>query len=164
MKKAISLILSIPLIFLLVNKGQAQQVQSILERPKLTLVRGDSNNNSCSFISGDLLERTADIVQGLLFITPQDSRDLVLYKMRFAPDQSNSGNVLQWTALAQTNYTKAVVSFGNNPQNPVQNRTFIMAINYNQPNQRQCQWQVLVPQQPQLLQQQPQQPQQRQQQ
>lgn len=144
MKKAISLILSIPLIFLLGDKGQAQPVQSTTDRPYLALIKGDNNSNSCSFMSADLLERTADVVQGLLFITPQDSRDQVLYKMRFVPDQNNSANDLQWTALAQSNYTKATVSFGNNL---VQRRTFTMATNYNQSNQRECQWEVRIPQQ-----------------
>lgn len=149
MKKTISLILSIPLIFLLGNKAQAQPVQSANDRPYLALVKGDDGNNSCSFISADLLERTADVVRGLLFITPQDSREQVLNKMRFAPDQYNSANALQWTALAQTNYTKAAVSFDNKG---VQRRTFTMAINYNQPNQRECQWEVRIPQQPTLQQ------------
>ncbi|BAZ16658.1 hypothetical protein NIES4071_85360 [Calothrix sp. NIES-4071] len=157
MKKAISLILSIPLIVFLGDKGQAQQIQSTSDRPYLALVKGDTSNNSCSFTSGEFLQRTADIVQGLLFVTPQDNRDQVLYKMRFAPDQYNSASALQWTALAQSNYTKAVVSFRGDV---VQNRTFTMAINYKQPNQRECQWEVRQPQQ--QLQQQPQSQQQQQ--
>ena len=143
MKKAISLILSIPLIFFFDNKVQAQPVESSYDRTKLVLVKGD-NNNSCSFISADLLERAADIVQGLLSVTPLDNEQQVRYKMRFAPDQPNAHNPLEWTALAQRNYTKAVVYFGNNA---VTRRTFTMAINYNQPNQKQCLWEVRQPSQ-----------------
>jgi hypothetical protein len=147
MRKAVFLILPITLI-LSSNLGvQAQQVESLGDRPYLALVKGDTPN-SCSFISADLLERAADIVKGLVFVRPDDSLERVRYKMRFVPDQPNATNVLQWTALAGGNYTQAIVNLRNNE---VQSRNFIMAINYKQPNERRCQWEVREPQQEILL-------------
>jgi hypothetical protein len=143
MRKAVFLILPIILILFPNFRAQAQRVESSFERPYLALVKGDTPN-SCSFISTDLLERAADIVQGLLFVRPDDSPEWVSYKVRLIPDQPYARNTLQWTALAGGNYTKAVVNFRNNI---VQDRTFTMAINYNQPNEKRCQWEVREAQQ-----------------
>lgn len=142
MRKAVFLILPITLILFSNQRVQSQQAESSFDRPYLALVKGDTAN-SCSFISADLLERTADIVDDLLFVRPGDPPEWVRYKMRFVPDQS-SGNALQWTGLAGGNYIKAVVNFRNNS---VQSRSFTMAINYNQPNQKLCQWEVRETQQ-----------------
>lgn len=49
-------------------EAQAQQVESSIDRPSLVLVKGDTSN-SCSFVSTDVLERTADIVQGLFLFS-----------------------------------------------------------------------------------------------
>ncbi|BAZ66676.1 MAG: hypothetical protein KME28_10065 [Pelatocladus maniniholoensis HA4357-MV3] len=143
MRKSIFLIL--PVTFILFSKldAQAQQVESLIDRPYLALVKGDTAN-SCSFISADLLQRTADIVQALVFVRPGDSLEEVRYKMRFVPDQPNATNTLQWTAVAGGNYTEAIVNLRNNS---AQSRSFTMAINYNQPNERRCEWQVRDPQQ-----------------
>lgn len=143
MKKAVFLILPITLIFFSHQKAQAQPVETSTDRPYLTLVKGDTPN-SCSFISADLLERAANIVQNLLFVRSGDSLEEVKYKMRFLPDRSTTNNALQWTALAGGNYTNAIVNLRDNR---AQSRTFTMAINYNQPNQKQCQWVVQEPQQ-----------------
>jgi len=143
MRTAIFLILPTTLILFPNFGAQAQQVESSIDRPYLVLVKGDTPN-SCSFISTDILERSADIVQGLLFVRPGDSPDQVENKMRFPPEQPYTGNALQWTASAGGNYTRAVVNFGDNR---TQSRTFTMAINYNQPNEKSCQWEVRDPQQ-----------------
>jgi hypothetical protein len=89
------------------------------------------------------LERSADIAQGLLFVRSGDSPDQVKYKMRFVPDGAYANNTLQWTAIAGKNYTRADVSFDNNR---VANRSFTMAVNYEQPEQKQCRWEVREPQ------------------
>jgi hypothetical protein len=68
--------------------------------------------------------------------------------MRFVPDQPNATNMLQWTAVAGGNYTQAIVNLRNNS---VQSRNFTMGINYNQPNERRCQWEVREPRQEILL-------------
>jgi hypothetical protein len=65
MRKAVFLILPITLIFSSNFGVQAQQIDSLVDRPYLALVKGDAPNN-CSFISADLLERVADIVKGLV--------------------------------------------------------------------------------------------------
>ncbi|MER3492941.1 MAG: hypothetical protein C4323_11755 [Mastigocladus sp. ERB_26_2] len=151
MRKTVFLILPITLIFSSNFGAQAQQVESLRDRPYLALVKGDTPN-SCSFISADLLERSADIVQGLLFVRSGsnlgDSLERVRYKIHFIPDQPNAINVLQWTAVAGGNYTQAIVTLRDNK---VQSRNFTMAINYNQPNERRCQWEVREPQQEILL-------------
>jgi hypothetical protein len=105
MRKAILLILPITLILFPNQRTQAQRVESSFDRPYLALVKGDTPN-SCSFISGDLLERTADIVQDLLFVRSGDSPQQVSYQVRFASDQPYTGNALQWTALAGGNYSE----------------------------------------------------------
>ncbi|ARV59965.1 hypothetical protein BZZ01_16240 [Nostocales cyanobacterium HT-58-2] len=138
MRKAIFLILPITLILFSSHRAQAQRVESSFERPYLALVKGDVPNN-CSFISADLLDRAADIVQDLEFVRSGDSPEQVRYKVRFIPDQPYGGNTLQWTAIAGGNYTKSVVNFRDNS---VQSRTFTMAINYNQPNEKRCQWEI----------------------
>ena len=143
MKTVHYLLLTAILIFFPKLEAQAQQVESSTDRPFLALVKGDTPN-SCSFVSPDVLERTADIVQGLLFVQLRDSPDSVESKMRFTPDQPYKDGVLQWTAIAQGNYTKAVVNFGDNGAT---SRTFTMATNYNQPNEKRCQWEVQEPQQ-----------------
>lgn len=141
MKTAIFSILSITLIFS-PSLAQAQPVESSIDRPRLVLVTGDTPN-SCSFIRADVLERGAAIVGDLLFIDPEDTPEQVRSKVRFAPD-SVAGDALQWTATAGGNYTRAVVNFGDNR---VQQRTFTMASNYNQPDEKRCEWQVEDPQQ-----------------
>ncbi|GAA6617030.1 hypothetical protein [Scytonema sp. NUACC26] len=138
MKKAIFLILPMTLMVCSNLKVQAQRVDSSRERAYLALVKGDTPN-SCSFMSADYLERVSDIVQDLLFVRPDDSPEWVRYKVRFTPDRDYARNALEWTAFAGGNYIKAVVDFRNNS---VQSRTFTMAINYNQPNERRCQWLV----------------------
>ncbi len=143
MRKAIFLILPITFILFPSLRAQSQPVESSTDRPYLALVKGDTSN-SCSFISADVLVRAADIVQGLLFVRPGDSPDQVEYKMRFPPERSDAGDALQWTASAGGNYTRAVVNFRDNR---AQSRTFTMAINYNQPDEKRCQWEVRDPQQ-----------------
>ncbi|MUG98819.1 hypothetical protein F7734_43615 [Scytonema sp. UIC 10036] len=138
MKKAIFLILPMTLMVFPNFKVQAQRVDSSEQPAYLALVKGDTPN-SCSFMSADYLERVSDIVEDLLFVRPDDSPEWVRYKVRFTPDREYARNALEWTGLAGGNYTKAVVNFRNNS---VQSRTFTMAINYNQPNERQCQWEV----------------------
>lgn len=137
------LLMTTILIFFPNLEAQAQQVESSTDRPFLVLVKGDTPN-SCSFVAPDILERTADIVQGLLFVQLGDSPDSVESKMRFTPDQPYKDGVLQWTAIAQGNYTKAVVNFRDNS---AASRTFTMATNYNQPDEKRCQWEVQEPQQ-----------------
>lgn len=143
MKTVHYLILTTILIFFPNLAAQAQQVESSSDRAFLVLVKGDTPN-SCSFVSPDVLERTADIVQGLLFVQLGDSPDSVESKMRFTPDQPYKDSILQWTAIAQGNYTQAVVNFRDNG---VASRTFTMATNYNQPDEKRCQWEVKEPQQ-----------------
>lgn len=143
MRIAIFPILSIALIFSPSLRAQAQPVESSIDRPQLVLVTGDTPN-SCSFINADVLERGASIVGDLLFINSEDSLDQVRSKVRFAPDSVNAANTLQWTATAGGNYTRAVVNFQDNR---VQQRTFTMATNYNQPNEKRCEWRVEDPQQ-----------------
>jgi len=107
----------------------------------LVLVQGDTPNSStpvCSFTSETVLA-PVPLVQGLLAVQTGDSPDQVVAEVRFPPDQPYANNVLQWTAQRGGNYVKAVVNFRNDA---ALNRSFTMAINYNQPNQRQCQWQV----------------------
>ncbi|MGJ5675949.1 MAG: hypothetical protein ACR9NN_20420 [Nostochopsis sp.] len=143
MRKSIFVMLPITFILFSNLEAQAQEVESLNDRPYLALIKGDTAN-SCSFISADLLQRTADIVQALVFVRPGDSLEQVRYKMRFVPDEPNTTNTLQWKALAGGNYTEAIVNLRNNT---AQSRTFAMAINYNQPNERRCQWEVRDPQQ-----------------
>ena len=143
MRTAHYLLLSAILIFFPHLEAQAQQVESSTDRPSLVLVKGDTSN-SCSFVSTDVLERTADIVQGLFFVQLGDSPDAVESKMRFTPDQPYGDSLLQWTAIAQGNYTKSVVNFADNG---AASRTFTMATNYNQPDEKRCQWEVQEPQQ-----------------
>lgn len=144
MKSAISLVLPTTLMLLTNTGAQAQQqVETSIDRPFLALVEGDSPS-SCSFISPAILERSADLVQGLFFVQRGDSPDQVQYKMRFIPDRSYAGEILEWTAVAGQNYTKASVNFN---KSRVSSRTFTMAINYNQPNEKRCLWEVQEPQQ-----------------
>ncbi len=143
MKTAIFLILPITLIFFPSLRAQTQAVESSIDRPYLALITGDTPN-SCSFISAAVLERAATIVGDLLFVNPGDSPDLARSKVRFSPDRIDASDALQWTATAGGNYTRAVVNFRDNR---VQERTFTMATNYNQPNEKRCEWQVRDPQQ-----------------
>ncbi|GAB1540520.1 hypothetical protein NUACC21_31890 [Scytonema sp. NUACC21] len=138
MRKALFLILPITLTLFPNFGAQAQRVDYSGEPAYLALVKGDTPNN-CSFISADYLERVADIVEDLLFVRPGDSPEWVRNKVRFIPDQDDGRNALEWTALAGGNYTKAVVNFRDNS---VRSRTFTMAINYNRPNEKRCQWEV----------------------
>jgi hypothetical protein len=109
--------------------------------PNLLLVKGDnpsSSKPSCSFISTTELV-PVPLVNRLLTIQPDYSPDEVAANMGFPPDQPYANRVLQWSALKGGNYAKAVVNF-RNPK--VSTRSFTMAINYQQPNQKQCQWLV----------------------
>jgi hypothetical protein len=63
--------------------------------------------------------------------------------MRFVPDEAYANNTLRWTAIAGHNYTQAVVNFKDNR---VASRSFTMAVNYQQPEQKQCRWEVREPQ------------------
>lgn len=135
-------IVAIALIVFSSRKTPAQQVEASSDRPFLALVEGDAPNR-CSFMSAEILERSADIAQGLLFVRTGDSPDQVRYKMRFVPDAAYANNTLQWTAIAGKNYTKADVNFD---KDRATTRTFTMAINYQQPEQKQCRWEVREPQ------------------
>lgn len=143
MKAVIFLLLPVALSLLPDRELQAQQVETAADRPFLALVEGDTPN-TCSFISADVLERSADMAQGLLFVRAGDSPDQVKYKMRFVPDRPYGNDVLQWTATAGQNYTRADVNFRDNRTTT---RAFTMAVDYQQPNQRQCRWEVREPQQ-----------------
>lgn len=143
MRAAIFLLIPTTLVVTANFGAQAQEVETTIDRPFLTLVQGDEPK-SCSFISPDILERSADLVQSLFFVQQGDSPDQVQYKMRFVPDQPYAGETLQWTAVAGQNYTRAAVNFS---KSRVSNRTFTMAINYNQPDEKRCQWRVQEPQQ-----------------
>jgi hypothetical protein len=59
--------------------------------------------------------------------------------MGFPPDQPYANGVLQWTAIKGGNYVRAVVNFRNSG---ALKRSFTMATNYKQPNEKQCQWLV----------------------
>jgi hypothetical protein len=142
MRAAIFPILAIALVFFPSGETLAQQVETGSDRPFLALVEGDADER-CSFISAEVLERSADIAQGLLFVRTGDSPDQVKYKMRFVPDGAYANNVLQWTAIAGKNYTRADVNFNDNRAAA---RSFTMAINYQQPEQKQCRWEVREPQ------------------
>ena len=114
--------------------------------PSLVLVKGDTPNSptpSCSFISITEL-KPIPIVQGLLFVQLGDSPDRVEAKVGFLPDQPYANGILQWTAMKGGNYVKAMVNFRNNG---ALKRSFIMANNYKQPNEKQCQWEVQEEQQ-----------------
>lgn len=117
--------------------------QSVLAQlgTSLVLVRGDTPNSSpprCSFTSETILA-PIPIVQGLLGVQTGDPPDQVEANMRFSPDRPYANNVLQWTAVRGKHYVKAVVTFQNDG---ALKRSFTMAINYKQPNQKQCQWEV----------------------
>jgi hypothetical protein len=142
MKAAIFPVLAIALVLLSSRETPAQQVETGSDRPFLALVEGDAGDR-CSFMSAEVLERSADIAQGLLFVRSGDSPDQVKYKMRFVPDAAYANNTLQWTAIAGKNYTQADVGFDNNRAT---NRSFTMAVNYQQPEQKQCRWEVREPQ------------------
>jgi len=138
MRAAIFPVLAIALVLFSSRETLAQQVEAGSDRPVLALVEGDAGDR-CSFMSDEVLERSADIAQGLLFVRSGDSPDQVKYKMRFVPDGAYTNNTLQWTAIAGKNYTRADISFDNNR---AVNRSFTMAVNYQQPEQKQCRWEV----------------------
>jgi hypothetical protein len=142
MRAAVFPILAIALVLFSSRETPAQQVETGADRPVLALVEGDAGDR-CSFISTEVLERSADIAQGLLFVRSGDAPDQVKYKMRFVPDGAYANNVLQWTAIAGNNYTRADINFDNNRAT---NRSFTMAVNYQQPEQKQCRWEVREPQ------------------
>jgi len=119
----------------------AQVAPSLQVGPSLVLVKGDASKQlkpSCSFISATQLT-PVPIVQTLLTVQLGDSPEQVEGKMGFTSDQPYSNGVLQWTAVKEGNYAKAVVNFRNQK---ALKRTFTMAINYKQPSEKQCQWQV----------------------
>lgn len=142
MKAAIFPVLAIALVVFSSRETLAQQVETGSDRPFLALVEGDAGDR-CSFISTEVLERSADIAQGLLFVRSGDSPDQVKYKMRFVPDGAYADNVLQWTAIAGKNFTRAEVNFD---KDRAATRSFIMAVNYQQPEQKQCRWEAREPQ------------------
>ena len=117
--------------------------QSVLAQlgTSLVLVKGDTPNSStpsCSFTSETILV-PIPIVQGLLGVQAGDSPAQVAADMRFSPDQPYKNGVLQWTAVKGEHYVKAVVTFRNDS---ALKRSFTIAINYKQPNQKQCQWEI----------------------
>jgi hypothetical protein len=142
MKAAIFPIVAIALVLFSSREAPAQQIETGSDRPVLALVEGDAGDR-CSFMSAEVLERSADIAQGLLFVRSGDSPDQVRYKMRFVPDEAYANDILQWTAIAGRNYTQADINFKDNR---VASRSFTMAINYQQPEQKQCRWEVREPQ------------------
>ena len=139
MRTAVFLVLPTTLI-LCTNYG-AQAQLGVTSGNSLVLVKGDTPNSptpSCSFISATVL-RPVPIVQGLLFVQRGDPPDQVEAKMPFPPDQPYANDVLEWTATRGGNYIRAVVNFRNKS---VLTRSFTMATNYKQPNEKQCQWEV----------------------
>ena len=107
----------------------------------LVLVKGDVTNSStpsCSFTSETILA-PIPIVQGLMGVQAGDSPAQVQADMRFSPDRPYTKGVLQWTAVKGEHYVKAVVTFRNDS---ALKRSFTVAINYKQPNQKQCQWEI----------------------
>ena len=139
MRKAVFLIL--PATLMLCPSYGALAQEDVSSGPSLVLVKGDTPSSptpSCSFISATVL-RPVPIVQGLLLVQPGDPPEQVSAKMGSSPDQPYANDVLQWTAMKGGNYVRAVVNFRNNG---ALKRSFTMATNYKQPNEKQCQWEV----------------------
>lgn len=133
--------LILPTTLTLCTNYSALAQQDFSSGPSLVLVKGDTPNSStpsCSFISITEL-KPIPIVQGLLFVQLGDSPDRVEAKVGFSPDQPYTNDVLQWTAIKGGNYVRAMVNFRNNG---ALKRSFMMANNYKQPNEKQCQWEV----------------------
>lgn len=139
MLKAVFLVLPSTLI-LCTNYLALAQV-GVSSGPSLALIKGDTPTAatpSCSFISTSEL-KPVPIVQGLLFVQRGDPPDRAEAKMGFPPDRPYANDVLQWTAIRGGNYVRAVVNFRNNS---ALTRSFTMATNYKQPNEKRCQWEV----------------------
>lgn len=135
MRKAIFLALPAALI-LCTNYSTFAQLGTAL-----VLVKGDAPNSStptCSFTSATILS-PIPVVQGLLGVQRGDPPEQVEAAMGFPPDQPYTKETLQWTGERGGNYVQAVVNFRNNT---VATRSFTMAINYKQSNEKQCRWEV----------------------
>ena len=126
--------------FILCTSEGARAQVGISSGPSLVLIKGDAPTPtpSCSFISTTEL-RPVPIVQGLFFVQRGDPPDQVESKMGSTPDRPYANDVLQWTAVQGRNYVSAVVNFRNKV---ALNRSLSMAINYQQPNEKRCQWDV----------------------
>ncbi len=107
----------------------------------LVLVKGDIPN-SCSFISVTELE-SVPTVQRLLTVRPGSSPEQVGQEIGFQPDQPYNGGLMHWTAVRGGNYLRSVVNFRHSR---AFSRSLTMAINYRQPNEKQCTWEVRSPQ------------------
>lgn len=146
MRTAIFLLLPATLILSTSYPVPAQE--SVSSGSSLVLVQGDTPTDptpTCSFITATEL-RPVPIVQGLLFVQQGDSPDRVEDKMDFPPDKPYANDVLQWTAMKGGNYVRAIVNFRDNG---ALKRSFTMATNYKQPDEKQCQWEVQEQQEPQ---------------
>ena len=138
--RAILLFLSATFI-LCTNEGARAQGGVSSVGPSLVLIKGDTPTaptSSCSFVSTTEL-RPVPIVQGLFFIQRGDPPDRVESKMGSTPDRPYANDVLQWTAVQGRNYVNAVVNFRNKV---ALSRFLTMAIDYQQPNEKRCQWEV----------------------
>lgn len=139
MKRAFFLLLSATFI-LCTNEGARAQ-GGVSSGPSMVLIKGDTPTAptpSCSFISTTEL-RPVPIVQGLFFVQRGDPPDQVESKMGSTADRPYANDVLQWTAVQGRNYVSAVVNFRNKV---VLSRSLTMAINYQQPNEKRCQWEI----------------------
>lgn len=139
MRTAVLLVLPITLILSTNYVARAQM--GVSAGSSLVLVKGDNPSSptpSCSFISATVL-RPVPIVQGLLFVQQGDSPDQVEAKIASSPDLPYANDILQWTAMKGGNYVRAVVNFRDNS---AVTRSFTMATNYKQPNEKQCHWEV----------------------
>jgi len=109
--------------------------------PVLILVKGDIPNAStpsCSFISATELG-PVPIVSRLLSVLLGDSPEEVATEIGFPPDRPDARGIMRWTSELEGQYIRAEVQFRNQR---VISRTVTMATNYQQPNQRQCLWEV----------------------
>lgn len=126
--------------FILCTSEGVRAQGGVSSGPSLVLIKGDTPTPtpSCSFISTTEL-RPVPIVQGLFFVQRGDPPDQVESKMGSTPDRPYANDVLQWTAVQGRNYVNAVVNFRNKV---AQSRSLAMAINYQQPNEKRCQWEI----------------------
>ncbi|MBV8883716.1 MAG: hypothetical protein JO235_06905 [Chroococcidiopsidaceae cyanobacterium CP_BM_RX_35] len=139
MRKAVVVVLSTTLILFASSKVGAQL--GVSQGPTLVLVKGDIPNKSspsCSFISATQLA-PVPLVSRLLSIQRGDSPEQVGTEMGFSPDYPYSRSLMHWTSTFEGQYIRAEVQFRNQQ---AFTRTVTMATNYNQPNEKQCLWQV----------------------
>lgn len=139
MRKAVVTLLSTTLILCIGQKVGAQL--GVSEGPTLVLVKGDTQNKSsptCSFISNTQLA-PMPLVSRLLSIQRGDSPEQVGTEIGFSPDNPYSRSVMSWSSAYEGQYIRAEVKFRNQQ---AYTRTVTMATNYNQPNERQCFWEV----------------------